>query len=97
MKTRISPTRFALTLALCTVLSVAVNAQSYFYNGIPDVPNYKSAAVFPHPLGFVLLLKYDSAGFAKNTIMLFDESGSVIWRKKIEWDSFSRTSFHPFF
>jgi hypothetical protein len=97
MKTRISPTRFALTLALCTVLSVAVNAQSYFYNGIPDVPNYKSAAVFPHPLGFVLLLKYDSAGFAKNTIMLFDESGSVVWRKKLSGTAFLEPASIHFF
>jgi hypothetical protein len=74
-------------ILLLTVLSIGpINliAQSYFYSGIPDIPNYTTSKVFPHPDGFVLSLLYDSAGIPKNTFMLFDYNGAIQWRKKLQ-------------
>jgi hypothetical protein len=62
--------------------SSKIAAQSYFFSGIPELSDYRSSSVFPHPSGFLLALAYDSAGIPKNSIMLFNDDGAVIWHKR---------------
>lgn len=69
-------------LALVYLLPFSLVGQSYFFSGIPDVTNFKSTAVFKRQGGFSQYIEYDSASLRKHSLLLFNNAGAPLVRKK---------------